>query len=92
MSQSSMIRAESVSSVGSAAPTSPTSPQSPAKTLIQGSTVVTRVEERSTFDVSRLVADLDSRDAELAVLRAVLSQKENQLQVRIAAGPSLSVS
>ncbi len=59
------------------------SPLSPAsRTPIHGSTVVTRVEERSSFDVSRLIADLDARDAELAVLRAVLTQKENQLQVR----------
>ncbi len=51
------------------------------KTEIAGSTVVTRVEERSAFDVSRLVADLDARDAELAIFRAVLSQKENQVRV-----------
>ena len=82
--QSSVIRAESVSTVSSAPPMSPGAAQSSEKTVIHGSTIVTRVEERSTFDVSRLVADLDARDAELTILRAVLSQKENQLQVRIA--------
>ncbi len=61
--------------------TSDVNQTSSQKTEIVGSTVVTHVEERSTFDVSRLVADLDARDAELTILRAVLSQKENQVRV-----------
>ena len=89
--RSSVVHTESVSSVGSAPSVSRSSSQSSEKTVIHGSTVVTRVEERSTFDVSRLVADLDARDAELTVLRAVLSQKENQLQVRMAGSNMLSI-
>ena len=42
----------------------------------------TRVEERSSgLDLSQILGDLGAKEAELAVLREVLRQKENQLQV-----------
>ena len=48
-------------------PASPMSP--PTQTDLGGVTVITRVEERSTFDVSRILADLDAKEAELLVLQ-----------------------
>ena len=50
---------------------------------IKGVTVVTRVEEKSTFDVSRILADKDALHAELLILRSILSTKEKELEVGI---------
>lgn len=50
---------------------------------IKGTTVVTRVEEKSSLDVTRILADRDAFHAELQILRSILSAKEKELEVRL---------
>ena len=44
-------------------------------------TTFTRVEERSSIDVSGILSDLDTKSAELTILQAVLTGKEKQIEV-----------
>ena len=56
-------------------------PTPPASYIGQDITILTRVEEKSTLDVSRILADLDDKCAELAILQQVLVLKEQEAKV-----------
>ena len=55
-------------------------PMSPSRKEV---TVFTRVQEKSQWDMSQLVLDLDTKTAELSILQSLLSQKENALRVGV---------
>ena len=47
-------------------------------------TVLTRIEEKSSLDVSCIVLDLEARCAELVVLKEALLRKDDELLVKMA--------
>jgi len=46
-------------------------------------TVFTRIQEKSQWDMSQLVLDLDTKEAEIQILQSVLSNKESVVRVRV---------
>lgn len=45
-------------------------------------TVFTHVQEKASWDMSKLVLDLDTKHAEIQILQSVLTQKESAVNVR----------
>ena len=58
----------------------PASPSAQSASLTDV-TILTRVQEKSTLDVTRILNDLEEREAELTIMQAVLSQKEAETRV-----------
>ncbi len=58
-------------------------PEPKVETVTKEVTVYTRVQERAQWDMSQLVLDLDTKEAELKILQGLLYQKEEALQVGI---------
>ena len=57
------------------------SQHSPTKSGFSDITVFTRIEEKSSLDVSRILADLDAKCAELTILKETLLKKEEEVLV-----------
>ena len=60
---------------------SPGGGKAPPGTVPPPVTLYTRVQESAGWDVSRLVLELDTKEAELVVLHSVLDTKEAELVV-----------